>query len=138
MAFDIGKKRIGIAVADQDAILVSPLETYTRKKFSIDAPYLIQLIKEWRVRTLVVGLPLNMDDSEGPMCQSVRDFITNLTGHEDWQGLNDPAIIFQDERLSTAESETILIDDLDLSRAKRKKVIDQMAAKAILERFLDY
>ncbi|MBK67443.1 MAG: Holliday junction resolvase RuvX [Rickettsiales bacterium] len=135
MAFDVGTKRLGVAFAPKGALVISPKETYKRVKFSLDAPYLIKMLIEWDIRTLVVGLPLNMDGTEGAMCQSVRDFVTNLQNFDGWP--SNIAVFFQDERLTSEISEETLIKDLDLSRAKRKGAIDQMAATEILKRFLE-
>lgn len=134
MAFDVGKKRLGIAFAPKGALVISPKETYKRVKFTLDAPYLISVLKEWNIKTLVVGLPLNMDGTEGAMCQSVKDFMINLQNFDGWP--NHIKIAYQDERLSSEISEETLIKDLDLSRTKRKGAIDQMAAVEILKRFL--
>ena len=136
MALDVGKKRIGIAVCDKDHILVSPLTTIHRKKFTLDAPQIITLIKEWGIGGIVVGWPLNMDGTEGPMCQSVKDFTLNLQKFDGFP--NGVEFAFHDERLTSEAAERALIDDLDLSRDKRKGVIDQMAAVEILKDFLGH
>lgn len=134
MSFDVGTKRIGIAVCDKRHSLVTPVKTFTREKFSLDAPKLIALIKEWQIGGLVVGLPLHMDGQESTMSQSVRDFIRNLQNHDGFpERLN---ITFFDERMSSQQAENFLINELDMSRAKRKKSIDQLAAVQILENFL--
>ncbi len=135
MALDVGTKRIGIALCDPMHMVVTPLETLHRKKFTPDAQYLIKLIKDWNIKGLVVGLPLNMDGTEGVTCQSVRDFIKNLERLEDWP--TTLAITFQDERLTSIEAETALIDEMDVSRKKRIGAVDQLAAMTILKRFLN-
>ena len=132
LGLDVGAKTIGLAISDGALILASPIETIKRKKFTIDAERLAVLIDERDVGGLVVGLPLNMDGSEGPRCQSTRDFAANLLG------TMDLALTFWDERLSSSAIKKLLIDEADMSRAKRAEVIDKMAASYILQGFLDY
>ncbi len=134
MSFDVGLKRIGIAVCDKRHSLVTPVQTFTREKFSLDAPKLIALIKEWQIGGLVIGLPLHMDGQESTMSQSVRDLIRNLQKFGEFP--ERIQITFFDERMSSQKAEDFLINELDMSRAKRKKSIDQLAAVQILENFL--
>ncbi len=127
---DLGEKTIGIALTDVLLTVGTPLETLQRRKFTIDAEALIALIKKHNVGGLVVGLPLNMNGTEGPSAQSARAFVRNfLVKH-------DLPVLFWDERLSTAAVTRTLIE-ADVSRAKRKDVVDKMAAAFILQGVLD-
>ena len=128
---DLGEKTIGIAMTDVLLTVATPLETIARKKFSIDAETLIALIKKHGVGGLVVGLPLNMNGTEGPSAQSARAFVRNFLAK------HDLPILFWDERLSTAAVTRTLLE-ADLSRAKRKDVVDKMAASFILQSVLDF
>jgi putative holliday junction resolvase len=130
LGLDLGTKTIGIAVSDPDRKLAAPVVTLTRTRFSADAEQLLQLAKERRAVGFVLGLPLNMDGSEGPRAQATRAFARNLAK------LTQLPIALWDERLSTAAVERVLIE-ADLSRAKRKAVIDRHAAAYILQGALD-
>ncbi len=136
MALDVGTKRIGLALCDPLHMVVTPLETIHRKKFTPDAARILTHIKERNIKGIVVGLPLNMDGTEGATCQSVRDFIKNLQRLDTWP--ESLAVIFQDERLTSVEAETSLIDEMDVSRKKRIGAVDQIAAMNILKRFLGH
>ena len=130
IGLDLGTKTIGIAVADPLWTVASPRETIKRTKFGADAERLGQLIEETGAGGLILGLPLNMDGSEGPRVQSTRTFARNLL-----QKINIP-ICFWDERLSTvAVTRTLL--DADTSRQKRAEVVDKLAASFILQGALD-
>ena len=131
LGLDIGTKTIGLAISDGTLTIATPLETIRRRKFSVDAEALIQLIAERSVGGLVIGLPVNMDGSEGPRCQSVRQFARNLSERI------DIPIAFWDERLSTAAVERVLIGEADLSRKRRADVVDKAAAGWILQGALD-
>ena len=113
--------------------MASPLETIQRGKFTKDAQALAALCQDRGVGGLVLGLPVNMDGSEGPRCQSVRQFAANLAAVA---GFTLP-IAFWDERLSTAAIERVLVDEADLSRKRRGQVVDKMAAAYILQGALD-
>ncbi len=127
---DVGTKTIGLAVSDGLGMVASPLQTLKRKKFSLDIVKLQEIITEYQVEQIVLGLPVNMDGTEGPRCQSTRAFADNLAKH-----LSLP-IHFWDERLSTAAVERVMLD-ADLSRAKRADHVDKLAAAYILQGFLD-
>ncbi|MCB1360565.1 MAG: Holliday junction resolvase RuvX [Rhodobacter sp.] len=127
---DLGEKTIGVAVSDLRRGVATPLETVKRKKFTLDAARLIEIAHARGLAGFVLGLPLNMDGTEGPRCQSTRAFARNLSG------LTDLPIGFWDERLSTVAAERALLD-FDTSRAKRAQVIDHVAAGFILQGFLD-
>ena len=127
LGLDLGSKTIGLAICDSSFAIASPLETLRRRKFTQDAIDLEALIAERDVGGLVLGLPRNMDGSEGPRAQSTRQFAANLLGR------SDIPIAFWDERLSTVAVERLLVDEADLSRRKRGDVVDKMAASYILQ-----
>ena len=131
LGLDLGSKTIGLAICDSSFAIASPLETLRRRKFTLDAINLEALIAERDVGGLVLGLPRNMDGSEGPRAQSTRQFAANLLGR------SDIPIAFWDERLSTVAVERLLIDEADLSRRKRGDVVDKMAASYILQGAID-
>ena len=131
LGLDLGSKTIGLAICDSGFTVASPLETLRRRKFTQDAIALEALIAERDVGGLILGLPRNMDGSEGPRAQSTRQFAANLLGR------SDITIAFWDERLSTVAVERVLIDEADLSRRKRGDVVDKMAASYILQGAID-
>jgi putative Holliday junction resolvase len=130
LGLDVGSKTIGLALSDNRLTIASPLSTVRRKKFTLDAAEIIAIMAEHDIGGLVVGLPLNMDGSEGPKCQSIRQFKINMAEK------TDVPICFWDERLSTVAVTRTLIA-ADTSRAKRKLVVDKMAACFILQGALD-
>jgi len=130
LGLDLGEKTIGLALSDTLATIATPLETLARGKFTLDAQKLLALIAQHNIGALVVGLPLNMDGSEGPSAQSARAFARNFAAQ------SDIAIVLQDERLSTAAVTRTLLE-ADSSRAKRARVVDKMAAAYILQGALD-
>ena len=130
MGLDVGAKTIGIAFSDLRHVVATPRETIRRTKFSQDVETLRRLIDDNEVGGVVIGLPINMDGSEGPRCQSVRQFAANLLA------VIDIAVVFWDERLSTVAAERTLIE-ADVSRKRRAEVIDKMAAAYILQGALD-
>lgn len=127
---DLGTKTIGIAISDGLRISATPLETIKRTKFGKDADALDALIEKHKPVGLVLGLPLNMDGTEGPRVQSTRAFARNLSAR-----VTLP-IVFWDERLSTSAVTRTLIE-ADMSRAKRAEVVDKLAASYILQGALD-
>ncbi len=131
MGLDLGEKTIGVAVSDRDRMVASPLELILKSKFTSDAERLFRLLDERGAAAVVIGLPINMDGTEGPRCQSVRAFARNLLR------LRDPAIAFWDERLSTAAVQRMLTSEADLSRARRGELVDKAAAAWILQGALD-
>ena len=133
LGLDLGEKTIGLAVSDRSRTVASPIETLRRGKFTRDAEALAKLCEERGVGGLILGLPVNMDGSEGPRCQSVRQFARNL---EEVAGLDLP-VAFWDERLSTMAVERVLIGEADMSRKRRGGVVDKMAAAYILQGALD-
>jgi putative holliday junction resolvase len=130
MGLDLGTTTIGIATSDLTRQIATPITTIARKKFTPDAMELLAIAARENVGVLVLGLPINMDGSEGPRAQATRAFARNLAR------LTDLAIVYWDERLSTAAVERMLIQ-ADTSRAKRDKVIDKLAAAYILQSALD-
>lgn len=127
---DLGTRTIGVAVSDPLRRVASPLQTIRRTKFGADAAALLALVPGRRIGGFVLGLPLNMDGSEGPRCQSVRAFARNLSA------LTPLPIGFWDERLSTVAAERALLE-ADTSRKRRAEVIDHVAAGIILQGALD-
>jgi len=130
LGLDLGSKTIGLALSDVSRTVATPFDTLRRTKFTADATALFALIDRHEVGGLVLGLPVEMDGSEGPRCQSTRSFVTNLLR------LRDLPIALWDERLSTvAVTRTLL--DADSSRRRRAEVVDKMAAAYILQGLLD-
>lgn len=127
---DLGTKTIGVAVSDGLRQVASPLMVIRRTKFTQDAAQLLKLIEDRALSGLILGLPRNMDGSEGPRAQSTRAFARNLSG------LTPLPIGYWDERLSTVAAERALLED-DTSRKRRAEVIDQVAAGYILQGALD-
>jgi putative Holliday junction resolvase len=132
MALDVGTKTIGVATSDALRMLATPLTTIKRGKLAADLGTLGELAAKHEVKALAIGLPLNMDGTEGPRCQSVRQFAANIARHGP-PALAALPVVFQDERLSTAAVTRGMIDDYDMSRAKRAERIDAAAAAWILE-----
>lgn len=130
LGFDVGEKSIGLALSDTNRTIATPFQTLHRTQWRKDGETLLKIMQDYKVVGIILGFPLNMNGSEGPRCQSVRQFASNLLS------LIDIPICLWDERLSTmAVTRTLL--EADLSRAKRKKVVDKMAAAYILQGFLD-
>jgi putative Holliday junction resolvase len=130
VGLDLGTKTIGVAVSDSFRGVASPLETIKRKKFTLDAEQLIEILNKREVAGVILGLPLNMDGSEGPRSQATRAFARNLS--KLWEG----PISFWDERLSTVAAELALLE-ADATRKRRAEVIDNIAASFILQGALD-
>ena len=127
---DLGEKTIGVAVSDRGLSFAHPRPVIIRRKFSVDAEALLALLVREGVGAVVIGLPMNMDGSEGPRAQASRAFVRNMAR------LTDLPFVFWDERLSTVAAERTLIE-MDMSRAKRKTKIDSAAAAYILQGVLD-
>jgi putative Holliday junction resolvase len=130
LGLDLGEKTIGLALSDQSRTVATPFKTLKKQKFSKDAAALLAIVDEENVAGLVLGLPINMDGSEGPRCQSTRQFAVNLLEKQ------DIPIVMWDERLSTAAVTRTLLE-ADASRKRRAQVIDKMAAAYILQGLLD-
>lgn len=131
MGLDVGTKTVGVALSDVLHMIASPLETVKRKKFRDDSARLSAIAEEHEVGGILLGLPLSMDGTEGPRCQSTRAFADNLGK------VIDLPMVFWDERLSTSAVERMLVDDVDMTRKRRSEVIDKLAAVYILQGFLD-
>ena len=133
MGLDFGTKTIGVAVSDSLRSVATPHLTVKRKKFTSDAAELAAIVADRQIGGIVLGLPKNMDGSEGPRAQSTRAFLRNLAGHDTLGSL--PALLW-DERLSTVAAERALLE-ADTSRKRRAEVIDHVAAAYILQGALD-
>ena len=129
---DLGEKTIGVAVCDATRTIASPLELIRKTKFTQEANRLFAIMDERRLSGVVIGLPVNMDGTEGPRAQSCRAFARNLLRLRETL-----AIAFWDERLSSAAVNRMLIDEADLTRGKRAEVVDRAAAAYILQGALD-
>jgi putative Holliday junction resolvase len=130
LGLDLGEKTIGLALSDVERSIATPLETIRRTKFTADAERIGDIVARFGVGGLVIGLPLNMDGSEGPRVQATRAFVRNL------KPLLGVPIVFWDERLSTAAVTRALLD-ADASRARRGELVDKLAAAYILQGALD-
>lgn len=127
---DLGEKTIGVAVSDATLAFAHPRQVILRKKFTKDVEALLALLQRDRVSAFVIGLPINMDGSEGPRAQATRAFVRNVAR------LTDLPFLFWDERLSTVAAERALLE-MNVSRAKRSQRIDSAAAAFILQGVLD-
>jgi putative Holliday junction resolvase len=136
IGLDLGEKTIGVAISDPGLTIASPIDTIRRVKFTEDVKQLVRMIQGRDVGGIVVGLPINMDGTQGPRCMSVRHFAENLMGRADLWG-SEPEIAFWDERLSTAVVQRLLTDEVDMRRNKRAQAVDKMAAAYILQGALD-
>lgn len=130
IGLDLGTKTVGVAVSDTYRSVASPIETIRRKKFTLDAERILEISADRNVAAIILGLPRNMDGTEGPRAQSTRAFARNLSR------LTDIPISFWDERLSTVAAERALLE-ADTSRKRRAEVIDHVAAGYILQGALD-
>ena len=130
IGIDPGSKTLGLALSDVGRSIASPLETIVRTKFSVDAARLLSHIREHKIAGLVIGLPINMDGSEGPRAQSARALARNIAK------LASLPTLMWDERLSSAAAERVLLE-ADQSRKRRAEVIDKVAATVILQSALD-
>ena len=130
LGLDLGTKTIGLAISNAEWTIASPVETIRRKKFTPDVEHMLALAQKESVQGLVIGLPLNMDGSEGPRAQATRAFVRNLGR------LSTLPVLFWDERLSSYAAEQAMLE-ADMTRKKRDKNIDQIAAAIILQGCLD-
>lgn len=130
MGLDVGTKTVGVAVADELGLTAQPITVIRRSSLKVDLKEIVRLANDRAVDRFVVGLPLNMDGSEGPRAQATRKFGDALA-----QAAQRP-VIYQDERLTTVAAERSLLE-ADVSRARRREVIDQVAASLILQGWLD-
>jgi putative Holliday junction resolvase len=132
MGLDLGEKTIGVAISDATRMIATPLELIRKAKFTDDAARLFKLMDSRKSVGLVIGLPINMDGTEGPRCQSSRAFGRNLLRLRP-----ELAIAYWDERLSSAAVNRMLINEADLTRARRADLVDKAAAAYILQGALD-
>lgn len=131
VGLDLGEKTIGVAVSDGTRTVASPLQLIRKTKFTDDANALFKLMESRSATGIVIGLPVNMDGTEGPRCQSSRAFARNILR------LRDIPIAFWDERLSSAAVNRMLIDEHDVNRKQRGEVVDKLAATYILQGALE-
>lgn len=131
LGMDIGEKTIGLALSDRSRMIATPMETLRRTKFSKDIVIIENFVSEHGIGGLVLGWPVNMDGSEGPRCQSTRQFAKNVSAKIDLP------IALWDERMSTMAVERTLLE-ADVSRKRRGELVDKMAASYILQGALDY
>lgn len=132
LGLDIGTKTIGVAFGSMMAGFASPLQVIKRTKIAKDAEILKKSMAEYSVAGLIVGWPLNIDGTVGVRCQATRDVMLEIMKY-----IVDVPVLFYDERFSTKKAEIFMIDEIDLSRKKRGKIVDKMAAQIILQDFLD-
>ncbi len=130
LALDVGDRRIGVAVSDELGLTAQGVTTIHRRSRAADFAEIARLVEAWRAEAVVVGLPLTLDGGVGPRTQVVQAFIKHL------ESVVNVPILTWDERFSTVTAERVLID-ADLSRAKRRQVVDKTAAVVILQHFLD-
>ncbi len=131
LALDVGTKTIGLALSDENQIIASPYKTLERKGWAKDLPKLLEIIAEQKILAIIIGLPMQMDGTEGKMCSYVREF-----GEKLLESTKSP-LCYWDERLSTSAVERVLLE-ADLSRKRRKEVVDKLAASYILQGVLDW
>ena len=132
LCLDVGEKTIGMAVSDHGGIIATPIKTIKRGKFAKDVEELKAYVAKEKPAAIVIGLPVNMDGSEGPRCQSTRQFAANVLKH-----ITIPITLW-DERMSTMAVNRMMIEEADLSRARRAELVDKLAAAYMLQGFLDY
>ncbi len=131
IGLDIGAKTVGLALSDATLTIASALAVLRRGRYADDLARLSVLFAEQAVSGIVAGLPVSMDGSQGPQCQRVRQFARDLLQR------SDLPLVFWDERWSTVAVERLLIEDADLSRRRRRQVVDRAAAAYILQGALD-
>ena len=136
LALDVGDKTIGVAVSDELFISANGVTTIERTGIRKDASKVIDYVREYQCGEVVMGLPLRLAGSASPQTETVREFRVMLENMMRSEGLADVGIEFQDERLTTVEADKVLID-ADVSRKKRKQVIDKQAAVIILQAYLE-
>ncbi len=141
LGLDLGTKTIGLAISDEGQSIATPLRTIERKKLSLDMKELGAVSREYDIGGFVFGWPLNMDGSISGSCDRVMSFIDEMKNYPQELGMEqgtDLWIALFDERLSTSVVTDFLIDEADLSRAKRAQVVDKLAAQHILQGALDF
>ena len=131
LGLDVGSKTIGMAVSDSSLAVAAAIDTIRRTKFTKDFEELKEIIQDRAIGGLVIGLPISMDGTEGPACQSIRQFGTNIIERIEM------GIAFWDERLSTSAVQRFLTDEADMTRKRRGEVVDKLAATYILQGAID-
>lgn len=137
LGLDLGTKTIGLAVSDGAQSIATALRTVERTRFARDMQELEKTVRDYEIGGYVLGWPLNMDGSAGPRCDAVRSFADEMS-KQGWISGPVPWIALWDERLSTASVEDFLTGEADMSRARRKQVVDKLAAQHILQGALDF
>ncbi len=137
LGMDLGDRTIGLAVSDDMHKIATPLRTLNRTKFTRDMQDMANIVKDYEITGFVMGYPLNMDGSAGKRCDVTRSFADQMARCADVAG-EAPWIALWDERLSTVSVEDFLIESVDMSRTKRKQVVDKLAAQHILQGALDF
>jgi putative holliday junction resolvase len=132
LGLDIGTKTIGVAFGSIMAGFASPLRVIKRSKIAKDAEIIKKAMVEYSISGIIVGWPLNIDGTVGVRCQATRDVMLEIMRY-----ISEVPVLFYDERFSTKKAESFMIDEIDLSRKKRSKIVDKMAAQIILQDFLD-
>ncbi len=132
LCLDVGEKTIGMAISDAGGVIATPIKTIKRGKFAKDVEELKAYVTKEKPAAIVIGLPVNMDGTEGPRCQSTRQFAANVLKH-----ITIPITLW-DERMSTMAVNRMMIEEADLSRARRAELVDKLAAAYMLQGFLDY
>ena len=136
LALDVGDKTIGVAVSDALGITAQGITTVERVGIKKDTGKILELLKEYDCDTVILGLPLKLDGTESPQTEKVREFREKLENKLRSSGMGNILVDYYDERLTTVMAEKVLID-ADVSRSRRKKVIDKQAAVLILQSYLD-
>lgn len=137
LGIDLGRKTIGLAVCDAKQSIATPLRTINRTKFGKDIEVLDQVIKDFDIGGYVLGWPVNMDGTHSKRCDATRSFADELTKYPQIIG-REPWIALWDERLSTETVDNFLVETVDMSRKRRKQVVDKLAAQVILQGALDF
>jgi len=137
LGLDLGTKTIGLAVCDPGLTVASPIQTIRRSKFTEEARDLAKIVRDYGVGGFVLGLPLNMDGSQGPRAQAANAFAATLVQRADLFGGWEPEVAFWDERLSTVAVQRFMTDEADMTRKRRGEVVDKMAAAYILQGAID-
>ena len=136
IGLDVGDKRIGVAAADALGLTAQGLPTIVRQGSDADLDKVIDVYTQRQAKGIVVGMPYNMDGSRGPQAEKVKGFADELVARMLERGIDEPAVIYRDERLTTVAATRTLID-ADVSRKKRKDSVDKLAAVLILQGYLD-
>lgn len=137
LGIDLGTKTIGLSVCNHGQTIATPLRTINRTKFTRDIEEMGKIITEYEIGGYVMGWPMNMDGTAGPRCDATRSFADEMMKYPQLVG-TDPWIALWDERLSTETVDNFLVETVDMSRKRRKQVVDKLAAQVILQSALDF